>query len=127
MTTVVEIKDYIEKLPGVLSWEFVGSRVTVTPPPMDTDQDVLVLTTDDVLVQEKRDEMLMVEGWDLTFGYQEETLLDVTARRDDVNLLFVSDMAYYTNFILARDVCHALNVQDKAQRGLVHRIICREV
>lgn len=111
----------------------VGSRVTCVPAPTDTDDDYLLLAHSSTTAAQLQ-YTLAKDGW--TFPvfnpkveaeYEHGRQLEFTCRYDDINLIVVSDRVYYRNWLKARDVCAALNLMDKADRKLVHQIICEDL
>jgi hypothetical protein len=97
---------------GVISSAPVGSRVTCSPAPTDTDEDHLVW----VAILQRADEILVAAGW--VFGGNETSGGNdfVSWRKDDVNLIVTDDMEFYGKFMLASNLAKRFNLLDKADR-----------
>lgn len=91
----------------------VGPRVTCNPPPMDTDEDWVVLDFDGVV-----SDFLNGSNWeDCGEDYDGEDDGEVSIYRlDDVNVLCMHSQDQYDKFILATRIAKGLNLMDKADR-----------
>jgi hypothetical protein len=111
-----------------MSFCAVGSRVTCSPPPTDTDEDWLVLIeeTETVPLQE----YLIGDGWatpSLTSDQEErysgsevkswKKMIDGTL----VNLIITHDYRHYDKFLALSSVAARLNLTDKADRAALFR------
>lgn len=114
-----------------LGWsaEPCGSRVTCSPPPLDTDRDWLVArvgaTEGDVsrLIGEG---LCGEMGFSLGGGehYQQQARTDFASlRRGDLNLIVMCDPDLIARHRLATQVCRELNLMDKGQRIVVFRAL----
>ena len=103
----------------------VGSRVTCSPPPTDTDEDFLLLVDDlDDAVKK-----LKGIGFDtgMTKKQEEEyASLQITSggrfkslRFGDVNYIVTQSAFFFDRFLTATHICKTLNVMDKKQRILI--------
>lgn len=103
-------------------WQPTGSREICNPPPMDTDEDYIVLTG-----SLKAFESWAVScGWSRTNaareGYPESGFN--TFRMGILNLIVTEDQDFYNDFVLATRVCKLLNVMDKSKRiGLFQGVL----
>lgn len=115
-------KEIQELLENAVKWELVGSRVTCSPPPADTDQDVLVL------VNEERANLFVFEMENIGFvvelgeGYAADALNSEESDRfqsyrlDDVNLIVTVDETFYKRFAFATAQAKRANLLNKAER-----------
>lgn len=102
---------------NVLRMEYVGSRVTCVPAPMDTDEDVLILTDDTT----KFVESCCKAGFKETGSYAGPAFYSL--RQGEVNLIITENEEFYDKFMLATHVCKSLNVLDKQHRIIVFQAI----
>ncbi len=102
--------------------ELVGSRVTCNPPPVDTDQDVLVFVDSenaDYFVSRMKNAGFNVE---LGEGYAEDALNSgeedrfQSYRLGDVNLIVTVDERFYTRFSAATAMAKRANLMQKEER-----------
>lgn len=102
--------------------QLVGSRITCNPPPVDTDQDVLVLISEenaDYFVSKMKNAGFDVE---LGEGYAEDALNSgeedrfQSYRLGDVNLIVTVDEKFYARFAAATDMAKRANLLDKEER-----------
>lgn len=107
-----------------LKYELVGSRVTCDPAPTDTDQDVLVLTNDE-LWAEHLGVGLAASGFEKggsDCGNQADYMANPTPMSfqsftlDDLNLIVTFDPEFYRRFMAATGVSKQLNLLDKQDR-----------
>ena len=103
----------------------VGSRVTCSPPPMDTDEDFLLLVEDldeavkklkeigfdTGMTKEQEDEYVSFQR---TSGGRFKSL-----RFGDVNYIVTQSAFFFDRFLTATHICKTLNVMDKKQRILI--------
>lgn len=119
----------IKDLPGVLIWEFVGSRITCDPAPTDTDCDVLVFTSDMPGI------VAYLEGnrgWtDCKIEY-EANGIEVHSdepfcsyRQDELNLIITDDYSWFQRFMTATELCRMLNVMNKEHRIILFTVVRR--
>ena len=109
----------LKTLPCVQA-EFVGSRVTCSPPPADTDLDVLVL-----------DEFYDPQKWeDLGFTIESPhnpdygpDVLFTSYRRGDINLIVTDEHDFYELFLVATRLCKSLNLMQKQNRVTLFKFI----
>lgn len=102
--------------------ELVGSRVTCNPPPVDTDQDVLVYideaNADDFVWRMKKTGFNV----ELGEGYAEDALNSgeedrfQSYRLGDVNLIDTVDERFYTRFAAATAMAKRANLMQKEER-----------
>lgn len=102
--------------------ELVGSRITCNPPPVDTDQDVLVFVDSenaDYFVSRMKNAGFDVE---LGEGYAEDALNSgeedrfQSYRLGDVNLIVTVDERFYTRFSAATAMAKRANLMHKEER-----------
>ena len=103
----------------------VGSRVTCSPPPMDTDEDFLLL------VENMNDAVLKLKeiGFDSGMTPEQEreyASLQRTSggrfkslRLGHVNYIVTESAFFFDRFLTATHICKTMNVMDKKQRILV--------
>lgn len=112
---------------NVRDFASVGSRETCSPPPTDTDCDMLVLV--DSLKEFV--ENCKTWGWEGGEVYADPdfkwpptaTNHFVSLRFEEVNLIVTSDDEFYDKFMLATHVCKTLNVMEKEHRKVVFQAI----
>ena len=103
----------------------VGSRVTCSPPPMDTDEDFLLLVKD----LDESVKKLKEIGFDTGMTKEQEAeyaSLQRTSggrfkslRFGDVNYIVTQSAFFFDRFLTATHICKTLNVMDKKQRILI--------
>lgn len=103
----------------------VGSRVTCSPPPTDTDEDFLLLVEDldeaviklkeigfdTGMTKEQEDEYLSLQR---TSGGRFKSL-----RFGDLNYIVTQSAFFFDRFMTATHICKTMNVMDKKQRILI--------
>lgn len=111
-----------ELLTNARKWELVGSRVTCNPPPVDTDQDVLVY------VDAERANQFVFEMENIGFvvelgeGYAADALNSEESDRfqsyrlGDVNLIVTVDEKFYKRFAFATATAKRGNLMLKEER-----------
>jgi hypothetical protein len=103
----------------------VGSRVTCSPPPMDTDEDFLLLVEDiNEAVMKLKD-----IGFDTGMTKEQEdeyaSLHRISGGRfkslrfGDLNYIVTQSAFFFDRFLTATHICKTLNVMDKKQRILI--------
>lgn len=102
-----------------LSVTLVGSRVTCSPPPTDTDQDVLCLVRNDKIASLVG--RLDGAGWVRGGSNARNTNMGHVAGFDsytkgDINLLLTADDNFHRRFLAATSVAKHLNLLVKADR-----------
>lgn len=121
----------IEILEGkCLKYELVGSRITCDPAPLDTDQDVLVLTTSELWDTSLGAE-LGLTGFDKggsDCGNQVDYLSQVplsfqSFTKDDLNLIITFDVEFFRRFIAATAVAKSLNLLRKEDRVMLFQAV----
>lgn len=103
----------------------VGSRVTCSPPPTDTDEDFLLLVDDLGEAVNKLKEI----GFDTGMTEEQEAeyvALQQTSgnrfkslRFGDLNYIVTQSAFFFDRFMTATHICKTLNVMDKKQRILI--------
>lgn len=90
----------------------VGSRVTCSPPPTDTDEDWLCYVKDiDVFI-----EMAIKMGYDTGESHYGEIEHFVSVRKGDINLIITQDMSFFNKFIWASNLAKRFNLLNKEDR-----------
>lgn len=115
MSTSIKLPDCIEDF--CIACVPVGSRVTCSPPPTDTDQDVLCLVEEDLASDLY--EWLEQHDWELEGDYG--TLTDFDSYRKtyedtEYNLILTTDTNWFDCFMDATLECKAKNVMTKSGR-----------
>lgn len=97
----------------------VGSRVTCNPPPMDTDNDQLLLVKDYVCVEAD----LVANGWKLggsaipaDQNYTKPDEFFASFTNGDVNLIVTPSSEFARRFVAATSVAQRLNLTNKDDR-----------
>lgn len=106
----------IELTPGqnCIAWAFVGSRVTVNPPPTNTDRDVLVLVHDGGGVAYIAG--LVIEAGGEMCGKHDYGDYMIPLRVGDDNYLVTENEDYYNTFLRATSLAKHWNIPDKDRR-----------
>ncbi len=103
----------------------VGSRITCNPPPMDTDEDFLVL------VQNKREAILGLKEMGFEYSADPEVAAEYERMNETsqwsftsmflghVNYIVTDSAFFFERFLTATHVCKTLNLMNKADRILV--------
>lgn len=107
----------------------VGSRVTCNPPPMDTDEDYLVL------VKDKEAAIAGLKSLGFEFSKDPKTLkeyerMNNTAQWEftslffgNVNYIVTTSEFFFERFLTATHICKALNLLNKADRVMVFEAV----
>jgi len=96
-------------VPGV-QWQRVGSRVTCSPPPTDTDEDFLVY--DRFFTQRTK---LDRAGF-TTEHYGHLDTKFISYRRGDTNVILTANKEFYDKFLFTTRVAKKLNLLKKDDR-----------
>lgn len=107
-------------LDKVVKMEYVGSRVTCTPAPTDTDEDVLLLTDDLNTLIGDCIEIGFDRDGDHKSSYPTEF---VSLRSGTINFIVTDNEEFFKKFMLATHVCKSLNVLNKSDRITVFQAI----
>lgn len=102
-------------------YRFVGSRVTCNPPPLDTDQDVLVHVhqTNMAIVQSKLQAAGFVREGSNPAELNAEAHKDIvfhSFRKGDMNYIITSDPQFYERFSTATELARKWNLLEKSDR-----------
>jgi len=104
-----------------LTYTFVGSRVTCNPPPLDTDQDVLVLIHEcnrGVMERKMREDGYVREGSnpaELVNNVDKESVF-FSYRKGDMNYIVTSSATFYERFVTATRLAAKYNLMKKSER-----------
>lgn len=114
---LIEVPNAITK--NATRWMYVGSRVTCDPPPVGTDQDVLVYV--DLYACNPLFNALEAEGWEcdgseMYMNSVREGEGFQSYRKGELNLVITSDSEFYDRFVAATSVAKRFNLLDKADR-----------
>lgn len=105
-----------------------GSRYICSPPPVDTDDDTIILV----------DELPLVEGmesigWKLDVGKSDNPevythapdygIRWVSYRKGIKNLIYTNDRTYYIKFVAATELAKKMNLVNKADRVKLFQIV----
>lgn len=107
-------------LDKVLKMEYVGSRVTCSPAPTDTDEDVLLLTDDLSTLIGDCIEVGFTQDGEVGRAYPKEF---VSLRSGTMNFIVTDNEEFFKKFMLATHVCKFLNLKSKADRICVFQAI----
>lgn len=100
----------------------VGSRITCNPPPTDTDEDFLVLTTDfQSLVEDLMEDGYEVCGEeDYVMPIEEHGECDFnffqSFRKGDINLIVTESKYFFNKFVRATKIAKKANLLEKENR-----------
>lgn len=94
----------------------IGSRYVCDPPVMDTDKDTLCLV-DDV---QKAEKLLLEEGWSPCCGGEYVDTYFKAFRKGEDNYVITAARPFFERYLIAAQVCKALNVRDKETRIKIH-------
>ena len=130
--TALQIRDPLADNPAILSCDPVGSRMTCTPPPTDTDEDWLILVSD----LDKVSSDLQLAGFDqdgnpeLYSGMDEEHFRSF--RRGNVNVVLTSDYGFHERFMVATQLAARFNLLEKVDRialfqGVLYGAAARDI
>jgi hypothetical protein len=115
---VIDTSIFLAQQPRVKSFCLVGSSLYVEAP---NDVDFLVLTSHTGFSEAHSEDF---DNWQLCGGqYDDQTDKWGAVRKGAVNLIITTDSAWFSRCKLASDVCHALKLQDKGDRIVVHRVV----
>lgn len=113
-----------------LAYELVGSRITCNPPPVDTDQDVLVLTSYELWWGQLS---VHIEQNEFTVGGScsgDQTAYMASSddafqsfTHGDLNLIVTFSVQFYDRFMAATGVAKALNLLEKADRIMLFQAV----
>jgi len=107
-------------LDKVVKMEYVGSRVTCSPAPTDTDEDVLLLTDDLNTLIGDCIEVGFTRDGDTKTSYP---VGFVSLRNGTMNFIVTDNEEFYKKFMLATHVCKFLNLKSKVDRICVFQAI----
>lgn len=103
--------------------ERVGSRVTCDPPPLDTDEDWLVLVNH----VGHACEFLESQGYQTTTDHNYEALgvksPFVSYKEGDQNILVTGSSDFFSHFMVASSVAKKLNLLSKTDRVMIFQAI----
>lgn len=123
------VTDEYLKFFGIYRYNLVGSRFAVDPPVIDTDIDLLCLTTKDL---SDVYHALNDDGWlchtpeDPEYENAADEIPFVTARRGLYNLIIYQDPIGFGLFLGAMRVCKLRNWKNKGDRVLAVRAATEE-
>lgn len=96
-----------------------GSRIICSPPPMDTDLDVVVLVDSPAAIVDLETLGYVVDSSSPEY----EDAVTVPMRKGDVNLIVMWDKETFVRWRLATDVARELNLLDRNDRLACFRVI----
>lgn len=99
----------------------VGSRYILPIAPVESDLDILVLTSDLELVALR----LTAAGFEREGGEHYPESEFRSYRKGDVNFIITEDPVFFDKFKVAAEVCRYLRLSSRDQRINVHNIIIR--
>ena len=110
-----------------LSIQPCGSRVTCNPPPIDTDEDYLILVSSIIDFSNSLDFSI----WELGGSAipSEDNILPAEARflsftaNPNINIIVTESQIFFDRFMLATNVCTKLNVLNKEHRITIFQAI----
>lgn len=123
-------------IPHVIRSAFVGSRVTCSPPPIDTDNDILIQSH-----YKRFGAALDAAGWTRDIRNSLSTnphhnhsaryasppgINFISYRQGDTNLIVTPDAKFYNKFMAATRTAKALNLMSKKDRVTLFQAILYE-
>jgi hypothetical protein len=103
----------------------VGSRITCSPPPTDTDEDFLLLVEDMDEAVKKLKEIGFDSGMTIQQEHEYAALQKTSGGRfkslrfGSVNYIVTQSAFFFDRFLTATHICKTMNVMDKKQRILI--------
>lgn len=97
--------------------ELVGSRATCNPPPMDTDEDILILVNDIEDFEDWALESFVAEG------YSGEDKSFSSLRLGSLNLIVTDQKSFFDKFMVATTVAKRLNLMNKEDRRALFQAV----
>lgn len=97
-----------------------GSRHTVTPPVLDTDEDVVFLVED----YEPWNEILAQQGFSFTRSTYSDDIRSMS-RKGTLNVITTTCREEFCRWELSTEVAKALNLKDKQDRAALYETIRR--
>lgn len=100
-----------------------GSSYTCNPPIDTTDYDWIVHVSPN-----ERDsffQYLEENGYCMSDS-QEDYTECLSFRKDNINIIVIENIEYYSSWVAATKICKNLNLLNKDDRKMVHRIVCGE-
>lgn len=102
-------------------YRLVGSRVTCQPPPLDTDQDVLMLVRDGCMAGAVR--LFTEKGYELEGSLPADMQTPIggaevfaSLRKGDMNFIITEDPDFYKRFSAATELAKRMNLKLKEER-----------
>jgi hypothetical protein len=120
----------LNKVPdGIKMCAPTGSRYICDPPPMDTDEDYVVLVQSFTEYAQN----LLDQGWTVTVDDEaydslsdgEDAYSFITARKGEMNLIIYAHQKGFDRFVAATEVSKRMNLLDKGDRVQVFIQFCR--
>lgn len=116
--------EYLKNTPGVIDVAQTGSRFICDPPPMNTDEDYVVLTNN----------LYLMKLYFFTKGYRGGGSQDnewdrnnfFSLRNGDTNIILTQSKEYFNNFVTATFIAKSLNLLRKEDRIQIFREIFKE-
>lgn len=110
----------IELIPLVDDYAATGSRVMCYPPPMDTDEDWIVLVSG-YQHAKNLEKTLLEQGWttdgkNYADDFKKRHNNFKSFRKDDINLIVTPDHIMFDHYVLATRIGTVLNIQEKPKR-----------
>lgn len=96
----------------IRKWYPTGSRFICTPPPMDTDNDTVIL----VHSLAKAEALLLADEWKVCDDEEYEPGEFRAYRRDDENYIVTDSIGFFTRYVLATNAAKELNLLNKEDR-----------
>jgi hypothetical protein len=131
-----EISDMVDRM------QPCGSRVTCNPPPMDTDEDYLLLIGDkwpaganlDVIPADEREmelEMhLRANGWEMGGSLPNDMKVEVPSHvkfsswtKDELNLIITTSEEFFRRHLAATHIAKHLNLLHKRERIMLFQAV----
>lgn len=104
--------------------ELVGSRITCDPPPVGTDQDVLVLTK--VSKFHKLISFLEGEGYDSQGSAMSSSeFVSLKSEQTDINFIITKSYEYFHRFMAATSIAKRFNLLNKDDRVALFEAVIR--
>lgn len=115
--------DMIADIPNLVSWHPTGSRFICDPPPMDTDEDTMILVEEGALEYAVND--LKNQSWEM--GGSEvpgNPSRWISFRKDFYNFIVTDSKTFYDQMVAATMEAKRLNLLKKEDRVALFRTFC---
>lgn len=96
----------------ILQWYPTGSRYICNPPPLDTDNDTVILVKSLLKAQK----FLLVDDWVVCDDEEYEAGEFRAYRKDDENYIVTASIGFFMRYVMATRAAKELNLLEKEDR-----------